>query len=217
MKNVEKDKVISWENFYLENPYDGFKSNLPIDITGWNSTSPVFDIMLNANNLSTIIEVGSWKGASAINIVKILKEQGVKDPRVICIDTFLGSQEHWDFDNVYHSLKFKNGRPTLYEQFLVNVISEGMEDNIIPLVQTSQHASIILKKLGVVVDLIYVDGSHEYEDVRRDLKDYWSLLKIDGFIFGDDWGWEGVNKAVKEFGKEYEIYANHFWSIKKEE
>jgi hypothetical protein len=38
----------------------------------------------------------------------------------------------------------KNGRPLLYEQFLTNVVRTGMQDFIVPLPQSSEHAVIIL-------------------------------------------------------------------------
>ena len=49
----------------------------------------------------------------------------------------------------------KNGRPLLYEQFLTNVVRTGMQDFIVPLPQSSEHAVIILSRLGIRAGLIY--------------------------------------------------------------
>ena len=56
-------------------------------------------------------------------------------------------------------------------------------------------------------DFIYIDASHEYEDVKRDIKLYENLLSPGGYLFGHDFlpRWPGVVKAVLEFAVE-----NHF-------
>ncbi len=51
-------------------------------------------------------------------------------------------------------------------------------------------------------DLIYIDGSHEEEDVYQDLLDYTPLVAPGGVIFGDDWSWTGVRDAVTRYSRE---------------
>ena len=54
-------------------------------------------------------------------------------------------------------------------------------------------------------DWIYIDGSHEYEFVKKDLELYYPKVKVGGFITGDDYmegPWSkggGVKRAVDEF------------------
>ena len=40
----------------------------------------------------------------------------------------------------------------------------------------------------MVYDFIYIDASHEYEDVLNDLKMFLPKLKSNGIIAGHDWG-----------------------------
>lgn len=47
--------------------------------------------------------------------------------------------------------------------------------------------------------MVYVDGSHAYRDVLRDLHDYWPLVREGGALFGDDITWPSVSRAVSEF------------------
>jgi len=48
-------------------------------------------------------------------------------------------------------------------------------------------------------DLIFVDGSHKYEDVLLDKKSWWPKLKTGGIMaFHDYKGFPGVTKAVDE-------------------
>lgn len=52
-------------------------------------------------------------------------------------------------------------------------------------------------------DWVYIDGDHHYESVKRDLETYYSKVKQDGWLLGDDYGkqgWKsGVTQAVDEF------------------
>lgn len=59
-----------------------------------------------------------------------------------------------------------------------------------------------LLRQGLQADAAYIDGSHEEEDVIRDLIDYFEILKPGGVIFGDDCSWTGVRTAVRRFAEE---------------
>ncbi len=53
------------------------------------------------------------------------------------------------------------------------------------------------------LDWVYVDASHYYDDVKRDLEDWLPKLKVGGWLCGDDYGrrsfWDnGVTRAVDE-------------------
>ena len=49
-----------------------------------------------------------------------------------------------------------------------------------------------------IFDLIYVDGSHEPEDVIRDLNNSFDVCKIDGIIWVDDYGsdYKTLHRAI---------------------
>ncbi len=63
-------------------------------------------------------------------------------------------------------------------------------------------------------DLIYVDGSHLYDDVRNDLYEAWKVLKVGGMLLVDDWDHK-KNNTVDDNGKfaEYgvSLAAWEFW------
>ena len=56
-------------------------------------------------------------------------------------------------------------------------------------------------------DWIYVDGSHNYKSVRRDLDFYYHKIKMYGFITGDDYRFvekrKGLRDAVAEISEKY--------------
>lgn len=54
-------------------------------------------------------------------------------------------------------------------------------------------------------DFVYIDGDHSYDQVRKDLRNYYTKVKPGGFFCGDDYHFEGVRQAVDEFAKEKQI------------
>jgi predicted O-methyltransferase YrrM len=191
-----------WTTLYNENPYTDFPlDGWSVDIQGWGHEDPVFRHLVDTVRPQTIIEVGTWKGASAIEMARVAKDLDLA-VEIICIDTWLGSPEHFlkPDQPPGESLNMRHGYPRLYDQFLANVLHEGHEDMIVPLAQTSENAAVILRKLGVLADLVYIDAAHEYEPVLADLERYWPLLSArGGVLFGDDFHRSPVADAARDF------------------
>lgn len=188
------------------NPYNDLDyKELKIDLQGWNSDRKIFHRLIDKTKPKLVIEVGTWKGASAINMARYIKKNKL-GCKILCIDTWLGSLEMLQAKNSkypkewYNALMHKNGFPMLYYQFLYNVIAKKMTDTIIPFPNTSAIASRWLKWKDIKADLIYIDGSHHFDDAYYDIKSYYDILNDNGIIFGDDYkGWPGVRKAVQRF------------------
>jgi hypothetical protein len=167
------------------------------------SEHPIFATLIDAVRPTTIVEVGTWKGASAIHMTKISSSIGI-NPTIICIDTWLGTIESYTWretlPNIHIDLLLKNGWPHLYYQFLANVTRLGYHDRIIPLPQTSQIGLRLIRELGIRPELIYIDASHDYHDVKNDLTLAWECVGESGITFGDDYlSWPSVTQAVNEF------------------
>lgn len=207
-------KVSPYKDFnYLD--YEG-------DMHGWHSDDSIFRSIIEACKPKLIIEIGTWKGASAITMVNVLKDLGLTETKIICVDTWLGDEDFWNIldDKMrYKSLKLKNGYPTVYYTFLSNVVKNKAEDYIIPLPSTSHSASIILRRKCVMADLVYLDAAHNYIDVMQDLKDWYPVVNKGGYFFGDDYKvCQGVAPAVDEFmrdnGQKVNIKGS-FWYTQK--
>jgi predicted O-methyltransferase YrrM len=192
-------------------PYADFEAGkFPTDMQGWNSHHPFFEKIITGLRPNRIIEVGTWKGGSAINMAKICASLGL-ETEIICIDTWLGASEHVLFQEFRQSLNYKNGFPQLYYTFMANVISEGLQNTITPFPMASLNAAVILKTLAVTADLIYIDAAHEYELAYADADAYWPLVTDRGIMLFDDYGYSGVTKAVCRFAYEQDraIYASY--------
>lgn len=187
------------------NIYEGFSyANYPCDIAGWRGDSAAFGELIAGVRPVLTIEVGSWKGASAITMAEVLKAGGL-DGKILCIDTWLGALEfRMDQSDPerFKALDCRHGYPQVYFQFLANVCRSGHQDRIVPFPIDSATAALWLLSHGVSADLIYIDGSHEEEAVYQDLLDYSAVLRPGGILFGDDWDWGGVRAAVEQFARE---------------
>jgi hypothetical protein len=198
------DKVIREQLYKGIDIYAGFTiDETKVDMQGWGSDHPILPWTIENLKPSLIIEVGSWKGRSAITMAKKLGSLNI-DGEILCVDTWLGSPEHWlgkeDRHGWYDSLRIVNGRPNLYDTFLNNVVANKCEKYITPFPLTSEAAYFVLKKLSVKSQMIYIDAGHEYESVIKDIEMYWQLLEHGGVMILDDYiGWSGVTKAVNEF------------------
>ena len=202
-------------------PYAGFDWQAwPDDKSGWGSDSPAFGELVAAIKPTRIIEVGTWKGGSALTLADHVERLGL-DAEIICVDTWLGALEMWtDQEDAgrFGSLGLKHGYPTLYYQFLANVCRAGRQARITPFPIPSVTAAQWFSLRDVRADLIYIDGSHEEEDVYQDLVSYWDLVRPGGVLFGDDWSWDGVRLAVQRFAKENALAITHRhdkWELKR--
>ncbi len=184
-----------------------------LDMQGWSSTDAVFKKIIDQVKPSLIIEVGSWKGASAIHMASLAKEHN-PDVEIVCVDTWLGSVEHWD--KFANDLKLKNGRLNIYEQFLSNIVHKELQDTITPFPIDSSNAYEWFKNKSIKADLIYIDAGHEYAAVRADLIAYSQILKDGGYLLGDDFKHEPVKVAAYDtFTKDLVIdYGSKFLWIK---
>lgn len=61
------------------------------------------------------------------------------------------------------------------------------------------------------IDLIFIDGNHSYEYVFRDIVKYSPKLKPTGLLTGHDIDYPGVNRAVTELVKNYDVGPNNVW------
>lgn len=187
------------------------------DRAGWNSDHPVFDRLVELTQPETIIEVGTWKGRSAAHLAA-----AAPTARIFCVDTWIGGVDHVLSRQPQDDLlRDPAGSPRMYHQFLRNFADgewEQLASQIVPLQQTSLNGARLLAVAGVQARLVYIDGSHEYDDVYADLLAYRSLLAEGGILFGDDFrAFPGVFAAVLRFRHEsqmkFEEVDGNFWIL----
>lgn len=205
------------------NPYDNLPS-VREDQQGWASTGKSFEEIFEKIKPKTVIEVGTWKGASAINMAKLAEKNEIPadEFELVCIDTFLGSVEHHtkmntfnvpdltDTDGSSHKI---NGRPKIYETFLSNIVRNNLTDVITPFPIDSMNGGLCLTHWKIQADLIYIDAAHDFESVRSDFMIYNPILRNGGYILIDDWHHDPIKKAAKDiFGdKVFDFHGKGAW------
>ena len=142
-------------------------------------------------NDAIIVEVGSWKGRSTIYLAVEIFNSG-KDIKLFAVDTWLGQLDlgiHQDEEHV------KNG--TIYKLFVDNMkVVNDQKEIVFPIRAESVKAAADFEDCSL--DIVYIDASHNYEDVKKDIEAWLPKVKLGGILAGHDYGWEGVNRAVNE-------------------
>ena len=196
------DLAEKWARIGLDRNYSALDlDGLNPDLQGWGSRPRLFDQVICEEKPQLVIEVGTWKGASLVHMAKLADRTDVKT-QFICVDTWLGSNDTlWLNENFRKSLLLQGGYPTMYRQFIRNILDSGIAERVFPLPMTSTAAYHVLRRLRVRADVVYIDAGHEEEEVAIDLSLYYRLLKPNGVLFGDDYGprWPGVVAAVNKF------------------
>lgn len=136
------------------------------------------------------VEVGSWKGRSAAFLGVEIINSG-KPIKLYCVDTWKGSVEHQEIDCVLND--------SLYDEFSNNI--KILESVITPVRLPSVEAAKQFEDNSI--DFVFLDASHEYEDIKADIAAWYPKVKPGGLFAGHDYSWTGVNKAVTEFSLEY--------------
>jgi predicted O-methyltransferase YrrM len=172
-----------------------------------------------------VVELGTWKGASALHMCDLATELGLVPFTLICVDTWLGGTWHWlnrQDPNAFAGLGCRHGFPSVYYQFLANVMHLGHKDKVVPFPNTTEIASRFFKTVGAPpVDLLYIDAGHYFDDVLSDLRNWWPLVRPGGIVFGDDISanFPGVEQAVRSFCGEMHLPSfdvqGEKWVLKK--
>lgn len=164
-----------------------------LDLQGWHSDRPIFKRLLETVKPKTVFELGSWKGASIINMVTLAKQLGL-DTRFFAVD-------FWS-----PAVVIQDSHGT-FEQFMFNIEAMGCADRITPVRMGTGEASRKFFAELTTADLIYVDAGHTYDECLLDMEHYWPLLNKGGVMFGDDvTEIPSVREAVEEFCRRHNLY-----------
>ncbi len=143
---------------------------------------------------SHFVEIGSWKGrSSSYMAVEILNSN--KKIKFDCVDTWEGSLEHTDVNSPFFIQELVDNKDWLYYEFLKNTLP--VRDMINPIRLSSLESAKLYPDRSL--DFIFIDASHEYEDVKQDILSWYPKVKKGGYIAGHDYTtFDGVQKAVDE-------------------
>ena len=117
------------------------------------------------------LEIGSLEGNSALFIINNFKVK-----KVVCVDI-------WEDEN------FKEEQHKNFNNFKTNI---NEFSNIIETFKGTSDNYFLNQKDKF--DVIYIDGSHEADQVYKDIKNSWRILNMNGILICDDYFYGNIYK-----------------------
>lgn len=163
-------------------------------VQGWFDWVPLYDrIVDTCTRPMKVVEMGVWQGKSAIYLANRIKQSG-KPITFYAVDTFQSSPE----TDAFLAPLVEQG-VTLLDVFRYNLRACDCEDVVKIVVADSLTASRGFQDGSL--DVVYIDGAHDYDSVRADLAAWTPKVRTGGLIAGHDYNpgaWPGVVQAVRE-------------------
>jgi len=141
---------------------------------------------------SHVVEIGAYKGLSTVHVAAGRKVVNAKNS-IYVIDPFCDAED-----------KGGTGNKSYFKQdFINNVERCGLTYEVIIVEGLSNHLhGWIGTKCGGNIELLFIDGDHTYDGVKRDYNLYYPMVKVGGLIAFHDSGFEGIAKALAEIKAE---------------
>lgn len=169
-----------------------------LTIGGWMSERELLWLAYVAKKYSYIVEFGSLHGRSTRALADNLNMNGGK---IWAVDPWKGDY----YTENGSELPFST---YVYPYFCKNLADHIISGKVVPVREFSYRFSLPCK-----VDMVFIDGDHRYETVKKDIKKAQELVINGGMIAGHDYGhpeWSGVKQAVDELLGKVEI-ENTIW------
>lgn len=180
-------------------------------IHGWFNFEDFYSYLIDQlpNNFN-FAEVGVWKGKSlSYFVIESINKN--KSGNIFAIDHWLGSEEHNDPSSPHYEKNLAVSKDSVFNTFIENIYS--IKDHITIIRQASEQAYTNFN--DQFLDAIFIDGSHDYDSVKKDLNNWYSKIKNGGIISGHDYSWKGVKKAVQEFSQSDVNVLSGCWYFQK--
>ena len=153
---------------------------------------------------SKILEVGVHKGDFSKKLIKNFSPK-----KLILVDPWVAFEDNIYKDSLYGKSE-KNGQQIQDQYFndLTEYFQQDISYNKVEIVRNTSDKFFLTNNSKF--DLIYIDGNHLYDFVKKDLLNSLNCLNQNGIIILDDYkrsGWwkNGVTKAVDFLEKQQEI------------
>jgi glycosyltransferase involved in cell wall biosynthesis/predicted O-methyltransferase YrrM len=169
----------------LRDPDQPEPIELPPGLTALaRSSSPQYTLyrLVRYTRPRAILEIGTQAGASAVACALAMRDNGTPVD-VVCVDPFLECGDNDGLATLRQWYEYIRG-----SEFLVRGVQLMMTDS-------RQAVALLARRF----DLVLVDGSHKYEDVRHDFEWALSVLSPEGLVWLHDYvHYEPVRRAVDE-------------------
>jgi predicted O-methyltransferase YrrM len=143
---------------------------------------------------AVVVELGSWQGKSSVLLAAGLS--GKTNPRLFCIDPF-GVDENPRYQNEFYEPVISKMGLKLEEVFLRNVRRCGFKHFVEPI---KGYSFEVVEGWQEPIDILFIDASHDYESVHRDLLLWAPFVKVGGMVALHDVSanWPGPSRVMAE-------------------
>jgi predicted O-methyltransferase YrrM len=149
-------------------------------IFGWMTDEEMEWLAFEGSRHKVIVEIGSYVGRSARAIAD--NTDGI----LYCVDHWNGPIE---FDPPHE-------RESLYGHFCANTGDLIEQGRVVPVQLSSVEAAEKWFVSNLTQpDMVFIDGSHDYENFRKDLFAWAKVIKPGGLFCGHDSHWPGVEEG----------------------
>lgn len=152
-------------------------------------------------NRKTVVEIGSYLGASSYCFALAASNNNMPDAKVICIDSWKNDAMSEGYRDTFLLFK-KNVAP--------------VSEKIIPVRGMSFEVVETVRSVSNDVEVLFIDGDHSYEGVKADWENYKTFLRSGSIVIMHDSGWaDGVTRVIQEdimpFTNNYHTLPNMWW------
>ncbi|MBN3146352.1 class I SAM-dependent methyltransferase [Pectobacterium brasiliense] len=174
-----------------------------------------------------VVEIGSFLGRSGFALSWLAQQYEIGN--VICVDPWEGelsgdqgnddkvllvneSRDQVNWDSVFSGfLAYNSGQKNLT---YIRAVSEAAVSEYSA---STKRGEICNNDFGCIkidgnISLLHIDGNHKYEEAKKDVDNWFPLVKSGGWVLIDDYDWafgEGPKKVGDELINNHRV-AHHF-------
>ena len=169
------------------------------NIDGWFDFQIIYSQMVNKfSDRSHFVEIGAWLGKSTSYMAVEIINSG-KNIKFDVIDTWGGSK----YEELLYEDTINKIQKSLYDKFIENI--RPVLNIINPIIGFSND--IVNNYKDESLDFVFIDASHDYDSVKKDIEMWYPKVKKGGILAGHDYAQltAVVHKDVNEFFGEENI------------
>lgn len=148
------------------------------EIDGWlllKESTQLFKIASNLRDRPIVCEIGVWKGKSSYVLSSAIKN---KDGKLYSIDPFNGAGDR--ISKIIYKKEMGLLDKSLRGNFQDMIKKYELSDIIEMIPKTSDNALKFFKEK--TIDLLFIDGNHDYDSVKRDYINWSKFIPVGGKI-----------------------------------